>query len=195
MQYYIKQMGKDLELTEKEKEYIEIRKNCIDKYKKLYKDNLVFDLCKVDKATRIKLLEDNIYIMETKAIKAGLFENQIDTIDNVIAGVYTTEPSKDSSQVVLKAMEMKQKLLLDDIGINDDIKNALNVIYTSMDKEEFNSLGTIEIEEGSGNTDLSADFGMTSDDQLSAEEKAKKLLRQKQSEEKNKLRLEKEQKD
>lgn len=165
------------------KEYENLRQKCIDKYRKLYKDSLVFDLCKVDKTTRVKLLEDEVYITETKAIKASLFEAQVNTLDEVIAGAYVTDQTKDQSQTVLKAMEMKQKLLLDDIGINDDIKNSLNIVFTAMNKEDFEKLGTVEIEEGSGTTELSSDFGLQSEN-MTAEEKAKKLLAEKQMEEK-----------
>ena len=165
------------------KEYENLRQKCIDKYRKLYKDSLVFDLCKVDKPTRVKLLEDDVYVTETKAIKASLFETQISTLDNVIAGTYVTDQTKDQSQTVLKAMEMKQKLLLDDIGINDDIKNPLNIVFTSMSKEDFENLGTVEIEEGTGTTEFSSDFGLQSEN-MTAEEKAKKLLAEKQLEEK-----------
>ena len=171
---------------EKTRSYEELRKQCIQKYGKLYKDSLVFDLCKVDKPTRIMLLEDEVYITETKAVRASLFETQVDTIDAVLAGVYSPEANKDTSQTILKAMEMKQKLLLDDIGINDDVKNALNIVFTAMTKAEFDLLENVEVEEGNGSTDLDSDFGMDSDS-LSAEEKAKKMLREKQREEKRLL--------
>lgn len=167
-------------IEESFKTYAEIREECIRKYKKLYKDSLVFDLCKVDKATRVKLLEDPVYIAETKSLKADLFVQQIDKLDEVLGGIYAEE-GKDQSQTILKALDMKQKLLLEDIGINDDVKNALNIAFIAMSKEDFESLDTIEIEEGSGNTELAGDFGMQSDD-MSAEEKAKKLLAQKQAE-------------
>ena len=165
------------------KEYENLRQKCIDKYRKLYKDSLVFDLCKVDKPTRVKLLEDEVYLTETKAIKASLFEAQVNTLDEVIAGAYVTDQTKDQSQTVLKAMEMKQKLLLDDIGINDDIKNSLNIVFTAMGKDDFEKLGTVEIEEGTGTTELPSDFGLQRED-MTAEEKAKKLLAEKQMEEK-----------
>lgn len=169
-------------------EYEDLRGRCIKSYGKLYKDSLVFDLNKVDKAVRIRLLEDPVYITETKALKASLFEQQVDTLDTVLSGAYA-EHGKDNSPTILKAMEMKQKLLLDDIGINDDLKNALNVAYTAMSKDEFESLPTIEVNEGNGSTDLSSDFGL-SQDNLSAEEKAKQMLAVSRREEK--LRRERE---
>lgn len=172
-----------MEKNKVDKEYESLRSQCIQKYRKLYKDSLVFDLCKVDKPTRVRLLEDPVYLADTKAIKASLFESQIDTLDSVLGGVYSPEPNKDISQIILKAMEMKQKLLLDDIGINDDVKNALNIVFTTMSKEDFENLGTVEINEGNGNTDFSSDYGMT-EGELSAEEKARKMLVEKQLEEK-----------
>jgi hypothetical protein len=164
-------------------EYENLRRACIASYGTLFKDSLVFDYNRVGKADRIRLLEDEVYITETKALRAGLFKNQVDILDAVIAGTYAGNEGKDQSQVILKATEMKQKLLLDDIGINDDVKNALNIVYTNMNKEDFENLNTVEIEEGNGSTELSSDFGL-SDDNLSAEEKAKQLLAIKQREEK-----------
>ena len=164
------------------KEYIELRNECIRKYKKLYKDSLVFDLCKVSKADRVRILEDPVYLTETKSLKASLFVEQIDKLDEVLAGVHSEE-GRDNSQTILKALDMKQKLLLEDIGINDDVKNALNIAFVAMSKEDFEKLDTVTVEEGNGNTDLSSDFGMTSD-VMSAEEKAKQLLKKKMAEKK-----------
>lgn len=174
---------------EKIRTYEEIRDACIAKYKKLYKEQLVFDLCMVDKPTRVKLLEDPVFIMHTKASRARLFEEQLDVVNEVLSGVYAGEDTKDRSATVLKALEMKQKLLLDDIGINDDIKNALNIVYVAMSREDFEAMETVEVYQGSGNTELSSDFGMTHDD-MSAEEKAKKLLADKQREAKMKKEVE-----
>lgn len=156
-------------------EYIALRDKCIQKYRKLCKDSVVFDLCEVDKQTRVMFLEDEVYLMKTKAMKAASFEQQIDILDQVIAGTFGDPERGEQTTNILKAMNMKQEILLNDIGINDDVKNALNIAFVPMAKDDFTALGTIEVNEGNGSTELSSTFGM-SDDALSAEEKAKRML-------------------
>ena len=139
--------------------YEQLRNKCVKTYGKLYKDSLVFDICKVDKQTRIRLQQDPVYIAETKALKAGLFLNQLDILDNVLAGTYAnSEKPTDTSATVLKALEMKNKLLLEDLNVNKDESNALNVTFVSMDKADFEAMETVEVNEGSNSEELGADF-------------------------------------
>ena len=170
--------------------YEQLRDKCVKTYGKLYKDSLVFDICKVDKQTRIRLQQDPVYIAETKALKAGLFLNQLDILDNVLAGAYAnSEKPTDTSATILKALEMKNKLLLEDLNVNKDESNALNVTFTAMSKEDFESLETIEVHKGSNNnTELGADFGV-SDDGDSFEARTKADMQERLKE------LEKEKKD
>jgi hypothetical protein len=156
-----------------EKEYEELRDKVISKYKVLYKDSMAMDMCEVPKDIRIRMMEDPYYITKTKAIKAGLFAQQLETIDNVLAGAYAnTEKPTDTSGTVLKALEMKQKLLLEDMNVNKDETNALNVTFVAMSREDFEALETVEINEGSNTAELSADFG-TSEDTDSFESRLK----------------------
>ena len=142
-----------------DKSYEEIRKQCIKYFAKLYKDSVVFDICKVDKATRIKLQQDEVYIAETKALKASLFLNQLDILDGVLSGAYQGEKQTDQSANVLKALEMKNKLLLEDLNVNKDETNALNVTFLAMDKIDYENTPTVEINKGSNNNiELGADF-------------------------------------
>lgn len=143
--------------------YEELRKKCIATFAQLYKDSLVFDACKVDKTVRIRLQGDPVYVRETKAIKARLFSDQLDILDNVISGMYSGDKAGDQSSVVLKAMEMKTKLLLDDLDVNRDDSAALNVTFVGMTKEDFSSCPTVEVVEGASDAKLGADFGDTGD--------------------------------
>lgn len=147
-----------------EKEYEELRDKVITKYKILYKDSMAMDICEVPKEVRVRMLQDEYYLTKTKAIKAGLFAQQLETLDSVLGGVYSN-PGKpaDTSGTVLKALEMKQKLLLEDMNVNKDETNALNVTFIAMSKEDFEALDTVEINEGSNTTELSADFGTSED--------------------------------
>lgn len=160
-------------------EYEELRDKVISKYKILYKDSLAMDACEVPKEIRIRLFEDEVYLAKTKAIKATLFEGQLNILNGILAGVYAEE-GKDNSATLLKALEMKQKLLLEDLNVVKDDSNAVNVTYMSMSKEDFESLDVVEINEGSNNsTELGADFGVADDDNNSFEARMKAEVQKK----------------
>lgn len=158
-----------------EKTYEELRADVIAKYKIVYKDSVAMDACKVPKDIRIRMLDDPEYIAETKAIKANLFIDQLDILDGVLGGSYS-DPEKvgDRSATVLKALEMKQKLLLEDLNVTKDESNALNVTFVAMNREDFEALETVEIKAGGNSNELGADFGSTEDmDSFEARQKAK----------------------
>ena len=162
-----------------QKEYERLRDKVISKYKILYKDSLAMDACEVPKETRIRLFEDEIYLAKTKAIKATLFEGQLNILNGILAGVYAEE-GKDNSATLLKALEMKQKLLLEDLNVVKDDSNAVNVTFMSMNKEDFENLDVVEINEGSNNsTELGADFGVADDDNNSFEARMKAEVQKK----------------
>lgn len=162
-----------------QKEYEELRDKVISKYKILYKDSLAMDSCEVPKEIRIRLFEDEVYLAKTKAIKATLFEGQLNILNGILAGVYAEE-GKDNSATLLKALEMKQKLLLEDLNVVKDDSNAVNVTFMSMNKEDFESLDVVEINEGSNNsTELGADFGVADDDNNSFEARMKAEVQKK----------------
>ena len=122
------------------------------------------DACKVPKDIRIRMLDDTEYIAETKAIKAFLFIDQLSELDNVITGSYdNSEKGSDRSATVLKCLELKQKLLLEDLNVTKDDSNALNVAFTAMSKEDFEALSTVEVHQGGNSTELGADFGVSDD--------------------------------
>ena len=158
-----------------EQTYEELRSNVIDKFKIVYKDSVAMDACKVPKEVRIRMLDDPEYIAETKAIKAHLFIDQLDELDNVIAGNYdNSEKGSDRSATVLRCLELKQKLLLEDLNVTKDESNALNVTFVAMKREDFEALETVEIKEGGNSDELGADFGNTEDmDSFEARQKAK----------------------
>lgn len=163
-----------------QQEYEELRSKCIEKFKILYKDAIVFDYCEVPKEVRIRLLDDPFYVAKTKAIKASLFANQLETIDSVIAGAYNnSDKPTDTSATVLKALEMRAKILFDDLNVNKDDSTALNVTFIAMSREDFEALDTVEVfEGGNNNVELGADFG-TSDDTDSFEARMKKEVKEK----------------
>ena len=147
-----------------EKTYEELRTEVIEKFKVVYKDSVAMDACKVPKDIRIRMLDDPIYIMEVKAIKAYLFIDQLEELDRISAGAYdNSEKGSDRSATVLHCLELKQKLLLEDLNVTKDESNALNVVYVAMTKEDFEALDTVEINKGGNSRELSSDFGVNDD--------------------------------
>jgi hypothetical protein len=144
--------------------YEELRDEVIKQFGILYKESVAMDMCRVPKDVRIRMLEDPYFIMETKAKKAGLFVEQLELLNGVITGVYdNSEKGGDRSATVLKAMELKQKLLLEDLNINKDESNALNVTYIAMSREDFEALDTVEVNKGGNSREIGADFGVSED--------------------------------
>jgi hypothetical protein len=113
-------------------------------YSKIYKDSLAFDMAKIDKEKRLRLLEDPIYIEETKSIKANLYAKQIKMLNDVLDGQYS-DPDKGSAGDIMKALEMRNKLLFNDLNIEADESNALNIVMTELSREDFEAMCTVEI--------------------------------------------------
>lgn len=172
-------------MADKELTYEQLRDNVIKQFKILYKDALAMDICEVPKDIRLRLLEDPYYISKTKAIRAGLFVQQLETLDAVLAGSYSnSDKPTDTSGTILKALEMKQKLLLEDLNVTKDESNALNVAFISMTKEDFEALETVEVQQGGNSKELGADFGVSDDtDSFEARLKADAKQRLKELEE------------
>lgn len=161
-----KESKKDQEKAEEEEEkkYEELRSNVISKYGILYKDSLAMDACEVPKALRLRILKDPVYLSKTKALKANLFAQQLGTLDSVLAGAYTGGKDINTSDSMLKALALKNKLLFEDLNVNKDETTALNVAFISMDKANYEALDTVTIKEGGNSTDLGADFGVNDDE-------------------------------
>lgn len=179
-------------MADKTKTYEELRDEVIKEFKVLYKDALAMDICKVPKDIRVRMLEDPEYIAETKAIRANLFVEQLEILDNVLTETYNhSDKGTDMSGTILKALEMKQKLLLEDLNITKDESNALNVAFISMSREDFEALDTVEVGDGGNSRELSSDFGVSEDTdsfearlKADAKERLKKLEDSKEAEKK-----------
>lgn len=171
-----------------EKTYEELRADVIDKFKIVYKDAVAMDACKVPKDVRLRMLDDPVYISETKAIKAHLFIDQLEELSNVIAGTYdNSEKGSDRSATVLRCLELKQKLLLEDLNVNKDESNALNISFIAMTKEDFEALDSVEVNKGGNSREIGADFGVSEDtDSFEARLKADAKQRLKELDDKKK---------
>ena len=171
-----------------EKTYEELRTEVIEKFRVVYKDSVAMDACKVPKDVRIRMLEDPEYIAETKAIKAHLFIDQLEELDRIVVGTYdNSEKGSDRSATVLRCLELKQKLLLEDLNVTKDESNALNVSFIAMTKEDFEALDSVEVNHGGNSRELSADFGVNDDtDSFEARLKADAKQRLKELDDKKK---------
>lgn len=171
-----------------EQTYEELRSDVIDKFRIVYKDTVAMDACKVPKDIRLRMIDDPVYISETKAIKAHLFIDQLEELSNIIAGTYdNSEKGSDRSATVLRCLELKQKLLLEDLNVNKDESNALNVSFIAMTKEDFEALDSVEVNKGGNSRELSADFGVNNDtDSFEARLKADAKQRLKELDDKKK---------
>ena len=166
--------------------YEELREDVIEKFRIVFKDSVAMDACKVPKDIRIRMLEDPEYIAETKAIKAHLFIDQLEELDKIVVGTYdNSEKGSDRSATVLRCLELKQKLLLEDLNVTKDESNALNVSFIGRTKEDFEALSTVEVNQGGNSKELGADFGVSEDtDSFEARLKADAKQRLKELEDK-----------
>lgn len=137
--------------------YKTVRDEAIIAFKKIYKNSLAFDLARVGKEDRLRLLEDPEYIAETSAIKAELYAKQLKVLNDAIAGEYSVD-DKSSANEILKALEMRNKLLFNDLDIEGDESDALNIVFMQMSREDFKEMETVEAflpSAGQGNDDIS----------------------------------------
>lgn len=154
----------DLTLSELD-DYEKLKVKCIRDYGKFYKDELCFDYNKVSKKDRVKLLQDEDYIKETKKKRSELFATQLSVLDDVIKGRYAGEKETNMSSIVLKAVDMQRQLLFGDVVQENDESKALNVTFLDMSREDLENDEKIELNVGDENATLGSDFGMVADNE------------------------------
>jgi hypothetical protein len=145
-----------IDMDESKKSYEDYRTMAIMNYKKVYKDSLAFDMAKVPKDFRLILVEDDVYLTDTKAIKAELYAKSITTLQEVIDGDYA-EDGKDPTGNLLKALEMRNKILFNDLNIEADESNALNITMVELSREALSMMETVEVSI-SGSNDADSSF-------------------------------------
>ncbi len=127
------------------KSYEDYRDDAIAAFSKIYKYSLAFDLAGVPKDIRIRLLEDEYFQMETNRLKAKLYANQLQVINSVISGEHSGDGDRADAAEILKAIEMRNKLLFNDLNIDADDSNAVNIVMMAMNKEDFEKMETAEV--------------------------------------------------
>jgi hypothetical protein len=127
-----------------DKNYEDIRHTAILAYSKIFKDSLAFDIAEATKEQRVKLVEDPVYISSTKKLKAELYAKQLQILQQVIDGQHS-DPDKGNASEMLKAIEMRNKLLFNDLNIEADDSNMLNVCFLELKREDLEGMETVEI--------------------------------------------------
>lgn len=156
--------------------YEEIRERCIKEFSRCYKDSIVFNLCKIDEETRVKLLNDKEYIRETGVEKAKLFIKQIETLDTIINNELSSDKPNQNS--MLKAIEMKNELLLKAEIEDVEQQEKINFVFTDergkvYEKEDDDREYGLQHHKGDGST-IGNDFGSSDDNDDSFEAKMKR---------------------
>lgn len=126
------------------KGYSSKKDEVITAFKKLYKLDLAFDYAMVSQEMRIAMLEDPDFNMEIAHHRASLYLTQIKQLDKVISDA-ENDDDKGSAQSILKSIEMKQRIINEDLDGGDDDENALNVFFIPLSREEYEKMATVEI--------------------------------------------------
>ena len=137
------------------RDYEKLREACIDSFKYVYKDSIAFDMNECSKEERTLLLQDPQYISATKAAKALMFAKDLKVYQGVIDGEYG-DPEKDlSPSDVMKAVEMRRKILFNDLNIDADESNQINIITTYLSKEDMEKMEIVtSFSEGKANAQM-----------------------------------------
>ena len=133
-------------MKETQEEYEELRDKCVASFKKVFKDSLAFDMNEVSKETRFILSEDPKYQSATKRIKAELYAKSIMSLQKVIDEEVDVGQNKDPTGNILKAIEMRNKVLFSDLNIDADDSNALNITMIYLSREDFKKMETVTMQ-------------------------------------------------
>ena len=137
-----------------DKDFDTWRREAVYSFSRIYKDSLAFDMAKVPKEIRVQLLQDEEYLAETRSLKAALYAKQLKTIEEVLDLEFSDTSKGSQAPEVLKALEMRDRLLFKDLNIDADESNALNIAFVALSREDYEALPTVEIVEGSNEGDF-----------------------------------------
>ena len=144
--------------------------NVIEAYRVFQSDSMALDYCKVLGKQRTFILDNPEYKQRTRFIRAEMYLQEIDDIEQLLQDLGGTEPStgdidirdskdpdkeyqkqyKDWFAMSLKARDMRRELL--NLSRKEDEReeaDALNIFFIPLSKEEFEEMKNIEIQEGS----------------------------------------------
>ena len=167
--------SKKLEIKDSENiSYEELRQRCIDDFALLYRDDLAFDLNCVPKKTRIKLSEDPVYKMKTKAVLAKMYGEQIHTLQDIKNIPLVSEDGKDNTRTILSALQQQNDLIFKNLADADD-SSRINITFMAMTKEDFLADDNVDVFIGT-KTDAQLSGGQTVSEEEKFKEKVKEIL-------------------
>jgi hypothetical protein len=149
-------------------------RNCITAYEKLPNDRMALDYCKVTGKLRAMVLGNETYIKETRNTSARHRLEELEELEylkSIAAGEdgdegYEHDPrrrgtgkktniDRDILNMRFKAAQLKRELLSEiSKEAGDTEKDAVNVFFVGMTREEFHRLETVEVNQGSNDASL-----------------------------------------
>lgn len=177
-------------MTEKDKDFRELVKKCIEAYRELLNVGLALDLCRVQGKTRTFIIRDPEFIVETRAIRAQSYKEELEEVEQIYTAAaklgendnyddYEGDDGrsqgkgkkkksqvgndKDALTMQLKAATMRRELKsLSAEDNTDSEESTLNFFFTALTREEMEALKEVEVNHGTG--DDSALMAMGSED-------------------------------
>ena len=177
-------------MTEKDKDFRELVKKCIEAYRELLNVGLALDLCRVQGKTRTFIIRDPEFVVETRAIRAQSYKEELEEVEQIYTAAaklgendnyddYEGDDGrtqgkgkkkksqvgndKDALTMQLKAATMRRELKsLSAEDNTDSEESTLNFFFTALTKEEMEALKEVEVNHGTG--DDSALMAMGSED-------------------------------
>lgn len=178
-------------MTEKDKDFKELVKKCIEAYRELLNVGLALDLCRVQGKTRTFIIRDPEFIVETRAIRAQSYKEELEEVEQIYTAAaklgndgdnwddYEGDDGrtqgkgkkkksqvgndKDALTMQLKAATMRRELKsLSAEDNTDSEESTLNFFFTALTREEMEALKEVEVNHGTG--DDSALMAMGSED-------------------------------
>ena len=177
-------------MTEKDKDFRELVKKCIEAYRELLNVGLALDLCRVQGKTRTFIIRDPEFVVETRAIRAQSYKEELEEVEQIYTAAAKLGESdnyddyegddgrsqgkgkkkksqvgndKDALTMQLKAATMRRELKsLSAEDNTDSEESTLNFFFTALTREEMEALKEVEVNHGTG--DDSALMAMGSED-------------------------------
>ena len=164
-------------ITDKDSdEFRALVKKCIEAYRELLNVGMALDLCRVQGKTRTFVTRDPEFVVETKAIRAQSYKEELEEVEQIYNAAAKLGDSsedysgddgrtegkgrkkksqvgndKDALTMQLKAATMRRELKsLSAEDNTDNEESTLNFFFTALTREEMEALKEVEVNHGTG---------------------------------------------
>jgi hypothetical protein len=161
--------------------YKDLRERCIKSYSQVLRDDFAFDLNMLSKELRIKMMDDPVYKLKTKALRAGMFRDQFSTLRKIQYSGSSTVDGKDNTSNILSALKSGNEMMFHDLN-NENEDKKLNITFVAESKEDFENDPKIELHIGKNVSGVLSD-GTDGSEEDKFKEKAEQLMRGKKEDE------------